>query len=127
MRYNPLIDSLARDCYVNTGSIHTDYFDYIKFAEKIIKECCTIISDECMNNDAVRHLQRRFELTTDKKAKVYIDPPSGWKYGFPLIYCADVDGDMSDWLLSKGYPKKDLNFALKYLRMWEVPEVQENE
>jgi hypothetical protein len=25
--------------------------------------------------------------------KIWIDPPSGWKYGFPKVYDREVDGD----------------------------------
>ena len=50
-----------------------------------------------------------------------IDPPTGWKYGFPCLYNESVDGDIRDFLLSKGYPEKDVDFALQYMRVW-LPE-----
>jgi len=50
-----------------------------------------------------------------------IDPPSGWKYGFPCLYNESADGDMRDFLLSKGYPERDVDFALEHMRMW-LPE-----
>jgi hypothetical protein len=48
---------------------------------------------------------------------VYVDPPSGWKYGFPK---ALPDGiiDLRKWLLEEGYPEEDIDFALKYIRTW---------
>ena len=36
----------------------------------------------------------------------YVDPPSGWRYGFPKLW--DGDGDMFEWLVSEGYPRKEI-------------------
>lgn len=36
---NERIEELAKECYVKTGSEHTDHFAYWKFAELIVKEC----------------------------------------------------------------------------------------
>ena len=35
---------------------------------------------------------------------MWVDPPEGWKYGFPAIYNPETDGDMRDWIVRKGYP-----------------------
>ena len=51
-------------------------------------------------------------------AKMMIDPPTGWRYGFPRAYDAEVDGDMRDFLLLHGYPEQDVDFALQYMRCW---------
>lgn len=52
-------------------------------------------------------------------SKTYmIDPPSGWKYGFPRPYNKDTDGPMDAFLLKHGYPEKDIDFALNYMRKW---------
>lgn len=53
--------------------------------------------------------------------KTYIDPPSGWKYGFPKVLPEGVktNEQIKDWLKKEGYPVKDLDFALKYSRYWE--------
>jgi hypothetical protein len=45
-----------------------------------------------------------------------VDPPSGWKYGFPRNYNAEKDGDLGEFLLHHGYPVDDLDFALRYIR-----------
>jgi len=34
-----------------------------------------------------------------------IDPPSGWKYGFPKEIPEDVE-NTTQWLVDNGYPKK---------------------
>jgi hypothetical protein len=35
----------------------------------------------------------------------YVDPPSGWRYGFPKLYDPATDGNMREWLVKNGYPK----------------------
>jgi hypothetical protein len=37
---NQRIEEFAKQCYVKTGSPHTDHFEYWKFAELIVQECC---------------------------------------------------------------------------------------
>ena len=49
-----------------------------------------------------------------------IDPPSGWRYGFPREYDAGRDGGMREFLLANGYPERDVDFALEHMRAWEV-------
>ena len=53
----------------------------------------------------------------------FIDPPSGWRYGFPREYDRDKDGPVTDFLLHHGYPEEEIPFACSYLRVWneEVP------
>ena len=51
-----------------------------------------------------------------------IDPPSGWKYGFPKPLREDVE-NVREWLIDEGYPK-ELITALEavdsfYFRTWE--------
>jgi hypothetical protein len=42
--------------------------------------------------------------------KKMIDPPSGWKYGFPKEMPKDLKGKTFDeWLISEGYPKKEID------------------
>ena len=50
-----------------------------------------------------------------------IDPPSGWKYGFPKPAPKDHHKDevLSAWLLEQGYPEALLSVALNYSRYWE--------
>ncbi len=54
-----------------------------------------------------------------------IDPPEGWKYGFPKpvheeYYTLGEDFDLGRWLVSEGYPAKDVELALKYSRYLEI-------
>ena len=58
----------------------------------------------------------------------YFDPPSGWMYGFPkeLPIFNDLhspEKELKAWLLSCGYPKKDIDLAVKYSRMWTEKKV----
>jgi len=52
------------------------------------------------------------------KGKFYVDPPSGWQYGFPAVYDATKDGSLEEFFRSKGYPEKDIKFALQHTRSW---------
>lgn len=48
----------------------------------------------------------------------WVDPPTGWRYGFPDVY----DGKMPfrKWIESKGYPMKDWDkWAKNYVRVWK--------
>lgn len=49
------------------------------------------------------------------------DPPSGWRYGFPREIPKNVktDDDLKQWLLGCGYPEKDIEFALKWSRIFQ--------
>lgn len=50
---------------------------------------------------------------------VYIDPPSGWKYGFPKRMPEGVK-DVHTWLIDNGYPKDIIDQLGDsfYFRMW---------
>lgn len=50
-----------------------------------------------------------------------IDPPSGWRYGFPKQLPENVK-DLRQWLIDEGYPEKDVDFAMKHCRYWEQDE-----
>ena len=51
--------------------------------------------------------------------RTMIDPPSGWRYGFPKELPEDQRGRIIDWLIEQGYPKwltDNENFSYG---MWE--------
>jgi|GEM_PF-6775565 len=52
-----------------------------------------------------------------KSSRVWIDPPEGWKFGFPAIYDPDTDGQMSEWIVNKGYP---IEVIKEYGEQWMV-------
>ena len=35
----------------------------------------------------------------------WVDPASGWEYGFPKLYDPAQDGDLNAWLVANGYPQ----------------------
>lgn len=58
------------------------------------------------------------------KSVIIIDPPSGWKFGFPKhikpeLYNS-VDFNLNKWLRENGYPIKDINKEVIGVRIMEV-------
>ena len=53
-----------------------------------------------------------------------IDPPSGWKYGFPKPIPEDRRKDVLVWLVEEGYPQYIIDELGEYFfcRYWERPE-----
>ena len=49
-----------------------------------------------------------------------IDPPSGWKYGFPKELPEDIK-DTKKWLVENGYPQREIDSCGDhfYCRFWE--------
>ena len=43
-------------------------------------------------------------IKSEKEMQIWVDPPEGWRYGFPAIYDPEKDGQMSEWIVRKGYP-----------------------
>ena len=35
----------------------------------------------------------------------WVDPPSGYRYGFPRLYDPAKDGDVTQWMVANGYPQ----------------------
>ena len=55
-------------------------------------------------------------------SKIMIDPPSGWKYGFP---CELKEGkNIEELLREHKYPENDIEFAMQYIRTWTETEEQ---
>lgn len=51
-----------------------------------------------------------------------VDPPEGWKYGFPKEIHPETLKDerkFKNFLRSSGYPDDMIGLALKYSRYWE--------
>lgn len=63
----------------------------------------------------------------EKRKVTFIDPPSGWMYGFPKIIPDDVE-DVIPWLVANGYPQSEVDKLSKnfYCRYWESEVEQEN-
>jgi len=44
----------------------------------------------------------------ETKTVKWIDPPSGWKYGFPKVLPDDVTNTLK-WLVENGYPQTEID------------------
>jgi hypothetical protein len=56
------------------------------------------------------------------RKEMIIDPPEGWKHGFPKILPEHLLVNIEEipaWLIENGYPEEDIEIALKYSRFWE--------
>ena len=55
-----------------------------------------------------------------------IDPPSGWKYGFPKPIPEDRKKDSLVWLVEQGYPQELIDKLGEhfYCRYWEQPDIE---
>jgi len=59
--------------------------------------------------------------------KVLIDPPEGWKYGFPKEWDGE-DMELQDWLVNNGYPDALIDRdTLAYCRFIEKPETDNDQ
>jgi len=57
----------------------------------------------------------------------WVDPPAGWKYGFPKLW--EGVGDMNEWLLASGYPQREIDSCgdYFYVRLWSPTAEEELE
>jgi hypothetical protein len=49
-------------------------------------------------------------------ARIWIDPPSGWRYGFPKIWDSIESPSLPEWLAGQGYPEPET----EWIRCWDV-------
>jgi len=58
---------------------------------------------------------------------IFVDPPSGWKYGFPKKLAWELYSDeifsLEDWLVENGYPASEFNKDghVYWVRFWDAP------
>ena len=52
---------------------------------------------------------------------IMIDPPSGWKYGFPKSLPDPKPENILEWLVTNGYPQHEIDACGDhfYSRYWE--------
>ena len=44
--------------------------------------------------------------------RLMVDPPSGWRYGFPKPYFKNAitdSNELNTWLVSEGYPQQEID------------------
>lgn len=53
---------------------------------------------------------------------VMVDPPQGWRYGFPKLFDTWSGEKMYDWIVTQGYPKSVRDKYGRYflLRYWNA-------
>jgi len=56
--------------------------------------------------------------------KLWVDPPEGWRYGFPKVWDSIQDANMRTWLEQSGYPKEVMKGYGKWfaVRQWAFVE-----
>jgi hypothetical protein len=52
--------------------------------------------------------------------KIYVDPPEGWKYGFPKV-CSE-DDNIVDFIIDSGYPEELIDADNFPIRIWTAEE-----
>jgi len=68
---------------------------------------------------AAQELEERADFLYRISEELWIDPPSGWRYGFPKQLPEDFTEEGFDlrlWLVDQGYPENDIDLALKHSR-----------
>jgi hypothetical protein len=63
------------------------------------------------------------------KMVTYIDPPSGWRFGFPKALPDPKPENTREWLIANGYPEKMIDSFNEhfYCRYWEEPEGEKHD
>lgn len=57
----------------------------------------------------------------EKSEKLWVDPPSGWRFGFPKIWDKVKYPDFKSWLIYQGYPEEEYErYNGNYIRYWEA-------
>lgn len=54
--------------------------------------------------------------------KQWVDPPSGWRWGFPKMWDPRTDPDIKQWFIEQGLPETELEFAMNWSRYWSADE-----
>ena len=57
-----------------------------------------------------------------RRLQKMIDPPSGWKYGFPKPIPQEHEHRTMEWLIEQGYPQSEIDKCGKHFfcRYWEA-------
>jgi hypothetical protein len=59
----------------------------------------------------------------------WVDPPDGWRHGFPKIYDSTKDGELYEWLVAQGYPQSEIEALGEsfFIRCWEPTKEERSE
>jgi hypothetical protein len=94
-----------------------------------IFESAKALEEELLEKEYDRGYNEAWETTTTdedipaEELDLIIDPPSGWKYGFPKPIPKDRQKDVKVWLVENGYPQEEIDAYGESLscRYWEAP------
>ena len=58
----------------------------------------------------------------ENNMRLMVDPPDGWRYGFPKVCPEEQQHRILDWIVEVGYPKAEVEKLGKYFhfRIWEI-------
>ena len=54
--------------------------------------------------------------------RLMIDPPSGWRYGFPKRIPREHQHRATEWMIEQGYPRHLTEGSHFYVRYWNAEE-----
>jgi hypothetical protein len=93
---------------------HSDLVDDIRRDKEKIKELQLKLS-------GLEMFVELSGMTLPTSYTTWVDPPSGWKYGFPKALPDPAPEDIGEWLILQGYPAKDAHEVTRYIRWWREP------
>ena len=64
----------------------------------------------------------RVRNNMENNMRLMVDPPEGWRYGFPKVCPKEHQHRILDWIVEVGYPKAEVEKLGKYfhVRCWEI-------
>lgn len=57
---------------------------------------------------------------TNMIEQIIVDPPQGWRYGFPKLYNPLPGETFVDWMIREGYPSEEAQWASEHCRCWSA-------
>lgn len=56
--------------------------------------------------------------------KMWVDPPSGWRYGFPAVWNDEEFSTVQEFLIAYGYPQEEMDSYAEFfhVRFWHYKE-----
>lgn len=120
--YNKMMENQLGICKIckNKPATCVDHCHTTKIVRGLLCNSCN--SGLGYFTDNITTMNNAIQYIKDSKSikKQMVDPPSGHKFGFP---CELPEGKKyEDLLREKGYPEKDIEFALQYSRYWSESE-----
>jgi hypothetical protein len=126
------------DYYINTYRDKADKLweerqgneEYTKFVEKQLSTAKKLWDNpEVRLNYRIDNINNRLEGKDNNFVKsaptsVWVDPPSGWRYGFPKQAPYPLPDNMTDWIIDQGYPRAEVenlgnHFHVRFTEIYE--------